>query len=374
MKVAFIVNNYPPRTGGVELHVQALAGEIVHRGHEAVVVTLGSEPGWRQDRGVAVLTLPERMRIADILGFPKLGTRARLTRLLREQKIDIVSTHTRFFPMSYVGWRAAKAAGSIHVHTEHGSDHVASDSFIIRFASRMVDWSLGRAVLRGASRVLGVSEDVVDFVQRLAGVHAEVFYNAIEPVSLSDDSASVVVDRPAHLVFVGRLVAGKGWADYLETISILRGQGIGVTGEILGDGADLARVHDRVEMLGLGDTVAVRGRVDPAEVRGSLRGATLVNPTRLSEGFQTTLLEAIAEQGRVVTYPVPGALTLQSQGAPVRISAATNPSALAAEISGVLADPPPPAAPATLDQWTWPTRADQYLAMCAAELERSTAS
>src|SRR5690606_18310914 len=173
--------NYPPRTGGVEQHVRALASELTARGNDVAVVTLGTPTGWRQDGKIEVLTLPERFRISDILGFPFLGTRRRLTRMLRERSVDVVSVHTRFFPMSAVGWRAARAAGIPVIHTEHGSDHVKSDSRVITAASRAVDFTIGRAVLRGADRVLGVSEDVVAFVRRLAGVDADVFYNAITP-------------------------------------------------------------------------------------------------------------------------------------------------------------------------------------------------
>ena len=363
MRIAFIVNNYPPRTGGVELHVRALAAELVRRGNDVTVVTLGPATGWREDAGIAVLTLGERFRVADILGFPRLGTRRRLTRLLRERDIDIVSTHTRFFPMSYVGMRAAQAARVPSVHTEHGSDHVVSNSAVIRFASRIVDHTLGRAVLRGADQVLGVSENVVQFVRRLAGVSAGLFYNAIEP-RLSGRRAVVADDRPSHLVFVGRLVPGKGWEDYLDAVAGLRAEQIPVTGEVLGGGVDLERVRAQVADCGLGELVTVRGRVAQSRVGDALHGATLVNPTRLSEGFQTTLLEAIAEGGRVVTYPVPGARTLQQSGAPVCIVAETTSGALVAALKQLIHQPPETAPRSFIDDWTWPARAEQYVGIC----------
>lgn len=364
MRIAFIVNNYPPRTGGVELHVRALAAELVRRGNDVTVVTLGPATGWREDAGFAVLTLGERFRVADILGFPRLGTRRRLARLIRERHIDLVSTHTRFFPMSYVGMRAAQVARVPLVHTEHGSDHVVSDSAVIRLASRLVDHTLGRAVLRGANQVLGVSENVVEFVRRLAGVSAELFYNAIEP-RISGRRTVDADDRPSHLVFVGRLVPGKGWEDYLDAVAGLRAEDIPVTGEVLGDGVDLERVRAQVADRGLGEWVTVRGRVEPSRVGDALRGATLVNPTRLAEGFQTTLLEAIAEGGRVVTYSVPGARTLQQRGAPVRVVEEATSGALKLALKQLIHEPPVPAPCSFIDDWTWPARADQYVEICA---------
>ena len=365
MRFAFIVNNYPPRTGGVELHVQALARELIRKGHEVTVVTLGSTPGLRDDAGVAVLTLPERFRVADILGFPLPGTRYRLSGLLRRQEIDIVSVHTRFFPMSFVGWRAARRAKVPVIHTEHGSDHVSSDSFVIRLASKAVDITLGRLVLRGADRVLGVSEAVVAFVRRLAGVNAQVFYNAIAIDPGSAERAPMThtgaVTRANHLVFVGRIVPGKGWDVYLDVLSRLKRDGVQVTGEVLGDGVDLAELQRQVGLSDLQNAISVRGRVPQEEVRNALRGATLVNPTILSEGFQTTLLEAIAEDGCVVTYSVPGAATLARAGAPVIISAERTADSLYLALEGMLREPPAPASGSFIESWTWPARAEEYI-------------
>lgn len=371
MRIAFVVNNYPPRTGGVELHVRSLATELAQKGHEVLVVTLGNEPGWSRIGALEILTLREHFRITDILGFPSLGTRKHLTRLLREREIDIVSVHTRFFPMSYVGMRAARSAGVPLIHTEHGSGHVASGSGLIRLASRVVDFTLGRIVLRSADRVLGVSESVTDFTHRLAGVNGEVFYNAIAAGQANGAADSGYTSRPSHLVFVGRLVEGKGWREFLELVASVKAERSDLTAEILGDGFGMSSLRALAASLGVDDFVSVRGRVSQDEVRKALRGATLVNPTTLSEGFQTTLLEAIAEGGRVVTYPVPGAEKLKDQGANVTITEHKNVAALAAAVAKVIRDPGTPAPRELIEQWTWPARAEQFEAVCAAVQDQS---
>ncbi len=354
--------------------MRSLAKELARQGHSPLVVTLGTEPGWSSDGGVRVLTLPEHFRVADILGFPGPGTRRRLTRLLRDERVDVVSVHTRFFPMSFVGSRAARRARLPLVHTEHGSDHVSSDSAVIRIASRVVDFTLGRAVLRSADRVLGVSENVVAFVHKLADVDAQVLYNAIDPtpVDTAGQGSTPSGDRPNHLVFVGRLVAGKGWRDFLSAVAELQREGHNVTAEVLGDGPDRAALEALVDRLGLQDSATIRGRVTQDEVRRSVRGATLVNPTTLSEGFQTTLLEALAEHGRVVTYDVPGARTLQDHGAPVSIAPSRDQHSLVATLREALESPGDPAPDGFIDEWTWPARARQFAGVCATLRDSAT--
>ncbi|MCP2637521.1 glycosyltransferase family 4 protein [Microbacterium sp. HD4P20] len=369
MRIAFIVNNFPPRTGGVELHVQALAHQLAELGHTPIVITLDRERQQGYDGDVRVLSLREHLRVADTLGFPAIGSRRVLTRFLRAERIDVVSVHTRFFPMSFVGLRAARAAGVPVVHTEHGSDHVASDSAVIRIASRLVDETVGRWVLRHADRVLGVSEAVTAFVQRLARVDAQVFYNAIDaPAS----APSTHTQDTRRIVFVGRLVPGKGWDAFLDVVAQLRTEGVSISGDVIGDGPEMAAVLARVQTLGLEAIVRVHGRLSQNEVRRLLRGATLVNPTTLSEGFQTTLLEAAAEGARVVTYAVPGADVLRGQGAPIVITERKTLSALSTALKGCTGTGWSPIPAETIVEWTWPARAREFAAICESVRHRAT--
>ncbi|WP_099331786.1 glycosyltransferase family 4 protein [Actinomyces minihominis] len=356
MKVAMIVNSFPPRVGGLERHVDHLTQGLAKLGHEVTVVTLDSSSGRRKRGSVRVYTGKAHFPIADIISFPAWGTTKRLAKFLKQNHIDVVATHTRFFPMSYVGMRAARRAGIPIIHTEHGSDFVASGSFAMRLASRMVDYTLGRAVMRGASHVLGVSEEVIQFVKRLSGRNAGVFYNAI----VAPESESTAVHQASHLVFVGRVVEGKGWDDYLSAFAQLRDEGYPVTGALLGDGPDLDQAREMARKLGVDQLVDIRGRADSQEVREELRGATLVNPSVLSEGFQIVMLEAVAEGGRVVAYPVPGSRRLVAEGFPVLVATEKSVPALVSTLRQMLENPLKPSGAEEIAKWTWEARSEEY--------------
>ncbi|MBS1896598.1 MAG: glycosyltransferase family 4 protein [Actinobacteria bacterium] len=355
MRLAFVVNNYPPKVGGVETHVHSLVRRLRGLGHDVLVVTLADEPGTAMEDGVEVIRLREHLRVGDVLGFPALGTSRRLARLLREHDVEAVSVHTRFFPMTWIGLRAGRRAGAAVIHTEHGSDHVVSDSALIATASRLVDRTLGRRVLRSADAVLGVSEAVTSFVRRLSGRSAQVFYNAIDPSPRPETGSRYpAVER---LVFVGRLVPGKGADLFVDVVAGLSLDRPHLEAVILGDGPERGSIAERIRAAGQQDRIRLRGRVDADEVRRELRGATLVNPTVLAEGFQTTLLEALDVDGRVATFPVPGAALLREQGYPVEIAAEPTAEALLDAVRRVQradADTPP------LRGWFWGDRAAEY--------------
>ena len=127
---------------------------------------------------------------------------------------------------------------------------------------------------------------------------------------------------------------------------------------MLGDGAQLQAARNLAAQLKLDDVVDIPGRVTPAQVRQAIAGATLVNPTVLSEGFQTTLLEAIAEGGRVATFPVPGAQLLEARTV----------EAMTKTITAMLRAPKALASRELLEQWSWPVRARQYEQIAARVL------
>ncbi len=356
MRIAFVVNNYPPKTGGVETHVHSLARRLRSSGHEILVITLADVAGASSEDGIEVIRMREHLRVGDVLGFPSPGTTRRIARLLKERRIDAVSVHTRFFPMTWIGLRAGRRAGTAVVHTEHGSDHVVSPSALISMASCMVDRTLGRHVLRAADEVLGVSESVTAFVRRLSGREARVFYNAID--ASPRPATSERFPRADRLVFVGRLVAGKGADVFVDLVAELAAENPGLESVMLGDGPDRAGIEERIRRAGLEARIAVRGRVCAEEVRRELRGAILVNPTTLAEGFQTTLLEALDVDGRVATYDVPGARLLREQGYPVMIAERRD---LGALLEAVDAARNADAGDARLHGWYWEDRADEYV-------------
>lgn len=358
--VLFVVNNYPPKIGGVELHVQALAGALVRRGGIRVSVwSLDSAPGWSNEDGVEVTRLKGVGNVGDVISLPPRGTLSALRSYVRAEDVDVVSTQTRFFPMSILGARLARQTGLLHLHTEHGSAHVADRSVVMRLGARLVDRTLGRWTLRSADRVLGVSREVCKFVEELAGVKALLFYNGIDVELWS--RARALPPRPAHLVFVGRLVSGKGWDDFLEVVRMLRLSGrLREPAVVFGDGPDRDKVRTAIVRMGLEGAVEVRGALPPDQLAAELGGAILVNPSTLSEGFQTTVLEAVAAGGSVASYPVPSAAALRESPAPVTITDRT-PTALVAAVRALLEAPPQPLDSEALATWDWSARADQFV-------------
>lgn len=367
--IAFVVNNYPPKVGGVELHVSALADHLAARGHRVTVISLDNEQKSRQEDGVRVIRLKGTSSVGGVLAFPRPGAARRIRAVLREVDADLVSTHTRFFPMSYLGVRAARRLAIPAMHTEHGSDFVRGVSPLVSTASRAIDWTMGRTVLRSAGTVLAISGASREFVRRLANVDARVFHNAIDAGFFSA-GAPTAPALPNHLVYVGRVVAGKGWPRVLEVAEALHPSRPDLHVHFIGDGVQRPLLEQAVASATHPDRFTVHGYMDGEGIRGILAGGVLLNPTELAEGFQTTLLEAVAAGAAVISTPVAAAEYLRGEGASVETVAASDSQAWVEATERALARPLEAVSDHLLESMDWTGRTDDFLREAASVIAR----
>ena len=359
-----ISTNYLETLGGVEGHIKQLAPLLVKRGIEVTVAYLGAKPAtFIDENGVRVVCLRRRLDFRNIIALPdpadwRAFTKAVRDGTLSDRPVTHISTQTRFFPLSLLGVRLGRSLRLPVIHTEHGGGFVATNSAIVEAGAKFADFVIGRPTLRGADKVLAVSRGSADFVHSLAGVDARVFHNG---VTLADwlPTTPIGPDRPRDLVFVGRLVAEKGWATFLEATAFARAQGWQGRAVVLGDGPDHSAVLTRAAELGL--DVDAPGRVAPPQVRDALTGNVLVNSTVASEGFQLTLVEALAAGAAIVTTAVGGSDEIAAiKGADVTVVPKGDVEALKQAVVAAVDRAPTSPDRTTLEAWDWAAVSDAY--------------
>lgn len=354
-----MVNNYLPSVGGVEFHVAALAKQLASLGARVTIFCLDNHTQSELESNPRIVRFKCSPAVGGVLAWPWPGTSRKIRRMLREGSVTAISTHTRFFPMSLIGVRLARQLSIPGIHTEHGSAAVKGVSLIVALASSLVDRTMGKLVLRGANRVLCISDGAAEFVRDLAGVNGEVFHNAIDTAAFTAGADGP--DRRSRLVYVGRLVPGKGWELALATAEKLAADHPNMELHIVGDGIDRAALAARAASSPLADRVIIHGQQPPARIAELLQDSVFLNPTTLSEGFQTTLLEAVAAGAAVVSTPVGAARYLLEAGADVRLAEADDPATWVENVRAALDSPAAAPTAALLDSFDWKRRAAEYL-------------
>lgn len=357
--VAFIINNYPPKVGGLEQHVSMLATSLASDGVKVTVVAVDNDHLGCEDGLVTIHRLKATPTVAGVLSAPLPGTTRQIHKLLADQGVTLISTHTRFFPMSYVGIRVGKLLGVPVVHTEHGSDYVRGVSRLVGLASKLVDRTMGKYILRHAAAVLAISEGAQAFVRQLAGVESRVFHNAIDVAAFQPTGPRL--GSAQRLVFLGRLVPGKGWERALHVAETLAPEFPNLEIHFIGDGAERTNLEEKLKASPVSSRATVHGYLGSEKIRDLLTDAILLNPTTLSEGFQTTILEAIVGRAAVVSSPVSAAYYLAGLGARVDIVSAGEADRWVEATRDLLVNGWQQPGPKVLENFDWQHRTREYL-------------
>lgn len=317
VRVLLIVSHFPPEQGGVERYVDELYSRLVAREKwNVTVLTLSHQKAVTEEayHGMRVIRVPILFEIKGVFSLPRYWQWKKAVRLISQTHYDFISTQTRFFLTSYLGMRLARNRKIALVHTEHGSDFVQSNSWLIRYGARIYDEIFGKPVLKAAQAVTCVSSDVAVFVKKWTGIDGVVVNNGVDalfwdPQYVATDNSKWTKNCSTRVpfLFIGRIIKAKGWEVLLDALYTLP-QPIKdrVVCVIAGDGPEFKEMVRRSEELCLGGLLVLAGRLDRTEIRELLSFCCYINPSYSAEGLQTTLLEAAIMNSWIITTPASG--------------------------------------------------------------------
>jgi glycosyltransferase involved in cell wall biosynthesis len=113
-------------------------------------------------------------------------------------------------------------------------------------------------------------------------------------------------DTGAIVVVAGRLVASKRVESVLDTIALLRSDGVDVHGLVVGRGPSESAVRHRAAEPDLAGAVVVTGGLDDGEFAAAIGAADLLCSASVYEGFGLAIAEAMASGVPVVATSVGG--------------------------------------------------------------------
>jgi glycosyltransferase involved in cell wall biosynthesis len=212
----------------------------------------------------------------------------------------------------------------------------------LRLPATVHERSVGRFILRRSRRVIAVSSSVAAHLRhlRVDAARIDVVPNGVDHERFHPPAAGrppAGTDRPPAVVFVGRLVANKGPALFVEALGALAAAGVGFTATVVGDGPLRARLEAHVVRLGLAGRVSFSGEV--TDVADRLREADIMVRPSLTEGLPLTVLEAMASGACVLASDIPGNAELIVSGASGLLFRPGDAGDLARQLKVLIADP-----------------------------------
>lgn len=317
MRVLFVVP-WDQEVGGVTAVVGNLASWLEERNHGAVFLHPGAtnepEKG-RTKRGFAGYRMRLRSPfvrdrpVRSVLAFwiSLLPALARLVRLFRRERIDLVNIHYPLASFLYVVL-AARLTGRPVVTSVHGADLFPKGEPLPRYPLGL------RAILRLSQRIVAPSRAYLDQVtEQLPAIRgrAGFIHNGIEleefrlPAS-GRTSMSPSVPRSRYVLTIAAHNPKKGLDVLLKAFARIAPRFPDHGLVLVGNGPLTGELRELASGLGLEARVQFPGRIGRSKTVALLHGCDLfVLPSR-AEPFGLAVLEAMACEKPVVATRVGG--------------------------------------------------------------------
>jgi len=338
-RTLLITNDFPPRAGGIQSYVQALAERLPP---EDLMVYTPSWPGAAEYDAAQTF---EVVRHPTSLMLPVRAVARRAKELIRAHQAEAVWFGAAA-PLALLAPTLRRAGIARVVASTHGHE---------------VGWSM-LPVARSALHSIGKQVDVLTYVSAYArgriaaalgplavleylpaGVDADVF--CPDPFGGKRVRAALGLGESPVVVCISRLVARKGQDMLIAALPAIRRRVPGAVLLIVGDGPHSRSLQHRAQSLGVAEHVVFTGAVPWLELPAHYAaGDVFAMPCRTRgggldvEGLGIVFLEASAMELPVVAGDSGGAPEAVLSGESGVVVAGTDVPAIAAAVAGLLLD------------------------------------
>jgi glycosyltransferase involved in cell wall biosynthesis len=336
--------------GGIETHVHEVGRRLQRDGVNVTLLTtvahqeMLSLPKEDECEGMRILRVHAWPRGRDYYGAPEIYS------VIKHGHWDLIhcqGCHTLVPPLAML---AAKEAGIPYMLSLHTGGH----SSAWRNNVRAIQWQVLRPLLKGAAKLVGVSQFEAMYFRHLLRMPARSF--AIIP-----NGASVPEQEPvsqeevasALIISVGRLEKYKGHHRIIAALPLIRLQRPDAHLLVLGAGPYEGELRSLARRMGVAEHVSIRSIAasDRQAMTEQLAQAALVVLLSEYEAHPIAIMEALALRRSVLVTNTSGLRELAEQGLARAIALDSAPEAVAEAVVASMAVPCPIPADFRLPSW-----------------------
>ena len=298
MKVLMVGKYFYPFIGGVEKHMQALATELVKKGHHVTVFAGNTDMD-----GTRLL----KTETVDNICVKRFSNVFSLMKAIVKSDCDVIHYHLIRTPFVDCGILAGLKKPL--VFTPHCV--YPSKSFWHALLKKVYDLTLGRLILHMVDSIICLTEtDKTDVINRGAAPEKITIVPNCIPfekftVLKNPDLFKKQYGPGKFLLYVGRIDWNKGLAYAVKAMPRLKE--LGFTLVIVGEDAGYQKKLEQcIRQAGVNQSVIFTGKVSDAMVLSAYAACTFFILPAFYEGLPTVVLEAMAYKKPVIATAAGG--------------------------------------------------------------------
>lgn len=312
---------YLPHMGGVERYTYYIAKKLVERGDKVTVVasSMEGEALHEVQEGIEIYRLPVWWFVDG--RFPVIKPTSilgRIRRNLSKRNFDLVIVNARFYPHSLYGQRFAKKNRIKCITIEHGTSHLTFNHPVWDVLEHIYEHAISFLGSLYCENYYGVSQACCEWSRHFKIAPKGVLYNAVDAQELEGYLANPVHDYRKEyglneddfvVTFTGRLIKEKGIEQLIEAVKRLK-LDKRVILFIAGSGPLEDTIKNACRNVPGDNPAYYVGQLDYQHVAALLGITDVFCLPSDSEGFPTSVLEAVAAKCFVITTSTGGAKEL----------------------------------------------------------------
>ncbi len=304
-RICEVISTPWPPEEGISVYVRHLSQELTHRGHDVTIVTRGGLRSQSPTRGDGIAVVPTRYLPAypfhvDLHAFLMRGT------LNGSRETDLVHCHS---PLTLPPRESGPVVSTFHSSMALSLPRleVVDPRSLASHLMRPFSVRIERKLLRLSSSVTTVSGRTSQALSEEYGMPPEsvsVLGNGVDPEAFQPSQRK---SAPKTVLYVGRLVYGKGLFDLLQAAKLLIQSEPEWSFILVGRGPLASRIERLRDAARIpASKFVLKGFVPHNRLPGEYRQAGLFVLPSHHEGVPTALLEAMASGLPVVATRVGG--------------------------------------------------------------------
>lgn len=340
MRILTLCYEYPPLGGGAGRAAKSVAEGLAARDHEVRFQTGGMPhlPPFERINGVEVYRTNSFRRREEACSVFEMGLFILTSflptlRHVRTWRPDVIHAHLAV-PTGALALAVHCVTGVPYVITAHLGDVPGAVPEQTAHLFRLLGPFIGQ-IWKQAKRINAVSE----FVRRMAEneYHRElrVIFNPVDLRGM--ETGAVRLGKPMQLISVGRFNPQKNFVLLVDALATLADLDWHLT--IVGDGAEMSAVRERVARHGLESRITLPGWLAAPDVETRLAAADVFLMPSSVEGLSVAAIEALKHGLAMVGSDIGGLWDVIEGGVNGVLIPAGDCSALAAELRRLIADP-----------------------------------